>query len=164
MAAYVILSKFSPEAFRDPADFKKLADDVSQQIKQKCPGVVWKQSFATMGRFDVVDIVESDDPKQIEKDFFQYMRRLSLPAVVIKTPPQINEKDFAVRQNQIHGRACDDLGGVAAILAVLVELKRKRARVNVIGVISRAEEVGFQGALTVAASRLLPKVWQSRRT
>jgi uncharacterized protein with GYD domain len=67
MAAYVILSRFSPEAFRDPADFKKLADAVSQQIKQKCPGVVWKQSFATMGRFDVVDIVESDDPKQIEK-------------------------------------------------------------------------------------------------
>jgi len=35
--------------------------------KQKCPRVVWKQSFATIGRFDVVDIVESDDPKQIEK-------------------------------------------------------------------------------------------------
>ncbi|MDB6111909.1 MAG: Peptidase family protein [Pedosphaera sp.] len=66
-------------------------------------------------------------------------------------------EDFAVRQNQIHGRACDDLGGVAAILAVLVDLKRQRARVNVIGVISRAEEVGFQGALAVAASRQLPK-------
>jgi putative aminopeptidase FrvX len=65
--------------------------------------------------------------------------------------------DFEVRKRQIHARACDDLGGVAAILAALIELKRRRARVNVIGVISRAEEVGFQGALTVAASRQLPK-------
>jgi putative aminopeptidase FrvX len=66
-------------------------------------------------------------------------------------------EDFALRQQRVHGRACDDLVGVAAILAVLIELRRKRARVNVTGVISRAEEVGFRGALTVAASRQLPK-------
>ncbi|MDB6016216.1 MAG: Peptidase family protein [Pedosphaera sp.] len=66
-------------------------------------------------------------------------------------------EDFAVRQQHIHSRACDDLGGVAAILAAMIELKRKRARVNVIGVISRAEEVGFHGALAVAAAGELPK-------
>lgn len=65
--------------------------------------------------------------------------------------------DFAVRGGRIHGRACDDLIGVAASLATLIELRRSGARVNVIGVISRAEEVGFHGALTVAASRRLPK-------
>jgi putative aminopeptidase FrvX len=64
-------------------------------------------------------------------------------------------EDFAIRRGLIHARACDDLGGVATILAVLIKLKRERARVNVIGVISRAEEVGFQGALTVAASSRL---------
>lgn len=67
MASYIILSRISPEAFRDPKDFKKLAETVSAKIKQECPGVVWKDSYATMGRFDVVDIVESDDPKQVEK-------------------------------------------------------------------------------------------------
>ncbi len=66
-------------------------------------------------------------------------------------------EDFALRRGRIHARVCDDLGGVAAILAVLIRLKRERARVHVIGVISRAEEVGFHGALTVAASRKLPK-------
>jgi endoglucanase len=65
-------------------------------------------------------------------------------------------EDFAVRSGHIHARACDDLVGVAAILATLIDLKKSRARVNVIGVISRAEEIGFFGALTVAASRLLP--------
>jgi endoglucanase len=66
-------------------------------------------------------------------------------------------EDFAVRRQRIHGRACDDLGGVAAALATLIELKRRGARVDVMAVISRAEEVGFQGALTVAASRQIPK-------
>ncbi|MEW6457024.1 MAG: GYD domain-containing protein [Acidobacteriota bacterium] len=65
MATYIILSKISPEAFRDPKDFKKLAADVSSKIKSECPGVVWKDSYATTGRFDIVDIVESDDPKQV---------------------------------------------------------------------------------------------------
>ncbi|PWU19495.1 MAG: hypothetical protein C5B50_06560 [Verrucomicrobia bacterium] len=65
-------------------------------------------------------------------------------------------EDFAVRHGRIHGRACDDLIGVAAILATLIELKRTRARVNVIGVISRAEEVGLQGALNLAAARGVP--------
>jgi len=40
---------------------------VSDKIKTECPGVKWKESFATLGRFDVVDIVEADDVKQIEK-------------------------------------------------------------------------------------------------
>ena len=66
-------------------------------------------------------------------------------------------EDFAVRGDRIHGRSCDDLVGVAAILATMIELQRRKARVHVIGVISRAEEVGFQGALTVADAKLLPR-------
>ena len=64
---YVIFSRFSPEAFEDPKQFLKLADQVSREIKSQCPGVKWKDSYATLGRFDVVDIVEADDPKDIEK-------------------------------------------------------------------------------------------------
>jgi uncharacterized protein with GYD domain len=67
MAAYVILSRFSPEAFADPQAFKKLAATVSQHIKEQCPAVRWKESYATTGRFDVVDIVESDDAKQVTR-------------------------------------------------------------------------------------------------
>jgi endoglucanase len=66
-------------------------------------------------------------------------------------------KDFALRNGRIHGRSCDDLVGVAAVLATMIELKRAKARVHVLGVISRAEEIGFQGALTVADAGLLPK-------
>lgn len=67
MAIYVMLSRLSPEAVRDPKDFKKLAEEVSTRIKKECPDVKWVHSFAALGRFDVVDIVESPDSKQIER-------------------------------------------------------------------------------------------------
>jgi len=67
MTTYVVLSRFSPEVFREPAEFKRLAATVSEKIKTECPGVVWKESYATLGRFDVVDIVEAGDATQIEK-------------------------------------------------------------------------------------------------
>jgi uncharacterized protein with GYD domain len=50
---FIILSKFSPEALQDPKDFKQIAAVVVSKIKGECPGVVWKSSFATLGRFDV---------------------------------------------------------------------------------------------------------------
>jgi uncharacterized protein with GYD domain len=67
METYIILSKISPEAFREPKDFRQLAARVSERIKTDCPGVVWKDSYATMGRFDVVDIVEAKDAASVEK-------------------------------------------------------------------------------------------------
>lgn len=67
MATYVILSRLSPDAFKDPKDLKKLATTVAEKIKGECPAVTWKDSYLTLGRFDVVDIVESDDLKQLEK-------------------------------------------------------------------------------------------------
>jgi uncharacterized protein with GYD domain len=67
VTSYIILSRFSPEAFAEPKNFKDLAAAVSAKIKSHCPDITWKGSFVTLGRFDIVDFVESDDPKQIEK-------------------------------------------------------------------------------------------------
>jgi uncharacterized protein with GYD domain len=67
MATYVILSCISPEAVKDPKNFKELAKTVSETIKHQCPGVTWKASYATLGRFDVVDIVESNSLHEVEK-------------------------------------------------------------------------------------------------
>jgi endoglucanase len=65
--------------------------------------------------------------------------------------------DFEVRGGRIHGRSCDDLIGVACILATLIDLKKSGSTVHVLGLISRAEEIGFQGALTLAAGRMIPR-------
>ena len=67
MNTYIILSRFSPQAFDDPRHFLEMAEQVSKKIKTECPNVRWKDSYATLGRFDVVDVVEADDPQDIEK-------------------------------------------------------------------------------------------------
>lgn len=67
MATYIILSRFSPDAFKDPQELKTVAAKVSAKIKSDCPGVEWKDSYVTLGRFDVLDLVEARDPKEIEK-------------------------------------------------------------------------------------------------
>ncbi|MDX1953390.1 MAG: hypothetical protein SFY81_14520 [Verrucomicrobiota bacterium] len=66
-------------------------------------------------------------------------------------------KEFDTNGETIFGRACDDLIGVAAILATLITLKRERRSAHLIGAITRAEEIGFHGALALAKSAVLPK-------
>ncbi len=67
MATYMILSKLCVRAVQDPGDVRQLADTVSQKIKAECPNVRWKDSYALMGSYDVVDIVEADSPAAVEK-------------------------------------------------------------------------------------------------
>ena len=65
--------------------------------------------------------------------------------------------DFKLRDGHIRGRACDDLIGVAAILATLIDLKSQRRACWAIGAITRAEEIGFGGALALAGTQDLPR-------
>jgi uncharacterized protein with GYD domain len=67
MATYIILSRFAPDDFKDPKAFKQLAADVSARIKRECPGVTWRASYVTLGRFDAVDIVESSSAPEVTR-------------------------------------------------------------------------------------------------
>jgi len=64
---------------------------------------------------------------------------------------------FEVKDGLIHSRACDDLLGCAEIICLFRELEAARAEVHCLGLFSRAEEVGFWGAIQLARSDLLPK-------
>jgi endoglucanase len=64
--------------------------------------------------------------------------------------------EFRVRDGLIHARACDDLIGCAVIVAMLMELEESGAEGSCVGLFTRAEEVGFIGALKLASSGLLP--------
>ncbi len=67
MATYIILSKLGPHAFESPDGLKGLAQQVRAKLERECPKARWVKSYGCMGSYDVVDIVESDDPQQIEK-------------------------------------------------------------------------------------------------
>ncbi len=63
---------------------------------------------------------------------------------------------FEVRQRKIWSRACDDLVGCATIVALLLELDRNGIDYPCAALFTRAEEVGFVGAITMA------KMWPFR--
>jgi endoglucanase len=62
-----------------------------------------------------------------------------------------------VRDGRIYSRACDDLIGCAAIVAMFQELEATSAECGCYGLFTRAEEVGFIGAIQLARSGRLPR-------
>ena len=82
-----------------------------------------------------------------------------------KKPPTRDFGTFAmwdlpaceVKDGRIHSRACDDLIGCIAILALFQELDRTKAMPTVYGLFTRAEEVGFVGAIQLAKTGRVPK-------
>jgi len=65
--------------------------------------------------------------------------------------------EFALRDGLIHARACDDLIGCAAIVAMFMDLEASGTEGSCIGLFTRAEEVGLVGAVKLAASGLIPE-------
>ena len=65
--------------------------------------------------------------------------------------------DATIKGTRLHALACDDLAGLAAILAMLDEICRKRSSVATYAFFTRAEEVGFAGALAAVADRTVPR-------
>ncbi len=65
--------------------------------------------------------------------------------------------DPTVRGNRIYARGCDDLGGAAALLCTMDELSRGRRACDAYFLFTRAEEVGFVGAIAAAKAKTIPK-------
>ncbi len=64
---------------------------------------------------------------------------------------------FELRRGKIYSRACDDLIGCACIVEMFYALEEAGAKCAAYGLFTRAEEVGFVGAIRLAKSGLLPK-------
>ena len=63
--------------------------------------------------------------------------------------------DPVVRGKCIYARACDDLAGLAAVLCCAAELAGGRTAVDARFLFTRAEEVGFVGALAACRNRTI---------
>ncbi len=62
-----------------------------------------------------------------------------------------------VRGTRIYARACDDIAGAAAMLACIDELVRRRLAADACFLFTRAEEVGFAGAIAAANTGTIPR-------
>jgi len=75
-------------------------------------------------------------------------------------PGSIGMWDFpdpVVRGRRIFARGCDDLAGAAAMLCTIDELCRSGGNCDAYFLFTRAEEVGFVGAIAAAKARTIPK-------
>lgn len=73
------------------------------------------------------------------------------------SPGMWNIKDASFRGNRIYARVCDDIAGLAAIVSALDVICRKAPPVSCYAFFTRAEEVGFAGALAAVADETIPK-------
>ena len=102
-----------------------------------------------------------DHPAYVGREFMGWV-----PKSYLKKKPPTQKFDgfrmwdlpaFQVKQARIYSRACDDLIGCACIVAMLLELDRTKASGAAFGLFTRAEEVGFVGAMQLAKSERLSK-------
>ncbi len=99
--------------------------------------------------------IQTGDRPRVESATVKVGAKSALPepgdfAVPALTP-------FRRAGNRLKMRAADDLTGVAAIVAALGDLSRGGTAVDAIGVFTRAEEVGFHGAIALAIANKLPR-------
>ncbi len=93
-------------------------------------------------RGQVVDVAAVDGRLQVQVE-----ANASRGAVGSGTFAMWDLAPFRQRGRRLHGRACDDLAGVAVGLAVLEQLCARRAPVATGLLLTRAEEIGFDGML-----------------
>jgi putative aminopeptidase FrvX len=64
---------------------------------------------------------------------------------------------FAVRGGKLHATSIDDVLSVTVVLATLAEIKRRKLKTHAWGAFTRAEEVGFHGAVELAWAGRIPR-------
>jgi uncharacterized protein with GYD domain len=61
MPTYVMLTRVSGDALRDPASLEELGVRVSEKLNADCPEAKWLASYAVLGGCDYVDVFEAPD-------------------------------------------------------------------------------------------------------
>lgn len=61
MPAFVLLTRLSPESLHQPKSFETLERHVADQVRVHCPEVRWLSSYALLGPWDYIDIIEAPD-------------------------------------------------------------------------------------------------------
>jgi len=64
---------------------------------------------------------------------------------------------FRRRGRRVSARACDDVAGTAAVVCAVDRIAAAETEANVIGLLTRAEEAGFVGALAACRLGTIPK-------
>jgi uncharacterized protein with GYD domain len=61
MATFILLTRLSAESLHQPKSFETLERHVADQVHSHCPEVRWLASYALLGPWDYIDIIEAPD-------------------------------------------------------------------------------------------------------
>ena len=61
MPAFILLTRLSPQALHQPKSFETLERHVADQVREHCPQVRWLNSYALLGPWDYLDLIEAPD-------------------------------------------------------------------------------------------------------
>ncbi len=67
MPIYVMLTKVSPDATKNPSDLVELEKEVKASIEKNCPGVKWIKNLAVFGPYDYLDIFQASSDEEAAK-------------------------------------------------------------------------------------------------
>lgn len=77
--------------------------------------------------------------------------------VPVNMPGMWDLPEPALKNGNVHARGCDDIAGCAAMIALLERLSTSKAKAAAYCLFTRAEEVGFIGAIGAAKSGTIPR-------
>lgn len=106
----------------------------------------------TKGTIRSIKTVNRDGRKRVETALIDVSKNIPPGTLAMWDFP-----DPVIRGHRIHARGCDDLAGAAAMLCAVEELCRRRVGCDVYFLFTRAEEVGFVGAIAAARAKTIPK-------
>ncbi|MDA0351932.1 MAG: M20/M25/M40 family metallo-hydrolase [Chloroflexi bacterium] len=92
-------------------------------------------------------------------------RRIVGAKALLRSPADVAIGDLAlwdvelcqVRGKLVQARQCDDLAGVVTVLATLDRVAAERRPGHLVGLFTRAEELGLEGAAAAAAAKEIPE-------
>ncbi len=61
MPTYVLMTKLSPTATRDPRGRRKAGQDWKAKVEKLVPGIRWITHYALLGPYDFMDVYEAPD-------------------------------------------------------------------------------------------------------
>ena len=100
------------------------------------------------------------------KEVYRLIGKMRLPEEVtirVSQPIEANSPgmwdlpDATLKGDTVHARGCDDIAGAAGMLALLQRLSKKKASADVYCLFTRAEEVGFIGAIAACKAGTLSR-------
>jgi uncharacterized protein with GYD domain len=59
MATFMLLTRLSPQSLHQPKSFSTLEHHVTEQLRAHCPDVAWRASYALLGPWDYLYVIEA---------------------------------------------------------------------------------------------------------